>query len=222
MISREGVQLLDYQLFRNVALFIFSTLTLIPAEINLIDVFPSKKKVTLCIRILSGQLTFAMFNIGVQMIPITLFVIVFNTNTFWISLLGLLVNGEPIVRVEILGMFVCFSLVAMLGITSGKSEEAKVDSHANYPFGILVGLLAACIFAITSITTRRLKELPPSALTFYHSLTGITVMSIILLAEWYNSGELRLANYTQRQFSLMCGASFFDMMATYSMTVAFQ
>ena len=221
MISREGVRLLDYQLFRNIALFIFSTATLLSAGINLIDVFPSTKKVTLCIRMLAGQVTFAMFNIGVAMIPITLFVIVFNTNTFWISLLGLLVNGEPIVKVELLGMIVCFSLVAILGITSGKSEEAQINSNANYPFGILVGLLAALIFAITSITTRRLKEIPTSALTFYHSLMGITVMTIILLTEWNYTSELHLATYTQRQILLMCGASFFDMMATYSMTVAF-
>ena len=198
VISREGVHLLDYQLFRNIALLIFSIATLLPAQINLIDVFPCNKKVTLAIRILAGQVTFAMFNIGVQMIPISLFVIIFNTNTFWISLLGLLVNREPIVRVELIGMVICFSRVAMLGLTSGNTETDEADSHSNCPFGILIGLLAALIFSISSITTRRLKEVPTSAVTFYHSLTGFTVMTIYLLIEWSMKGELRFASYTKR------------------------
>ena len=57
------------------------------------------------------------------MMPITLFTIIFNTNPFWISILGLLINREPIFKVELAGMVICFILVAYMGLTSIKKDE---------------------------------------------------------------------------------------------------
>ena len=98
------------------ALLLFSIAKIIPNRINVVDEFPNTKKFSLVMRILCGQLTFAFVNVGVQTIPISLFRIIFNTSTFWTSILGLLVNGEPIVAVEVTGMVLCFGLVVFLGI----------------------------------------------------------------------------------------------------------
>ena len=198
IVSREGVSLLDYQLLRNVGLLLFSIITLIPKRVNLLDEFPATKKLTLFIRILAGQLTFIFLNLSVMVIPISMFMIIFQTNAFWTSIMGLLVNEEPIYIVEATGMVLCFCVVCFLSFNSSKEEAdgEATETHSEL-CSILLAIGASLLFAIGSITTRRLKEVHSSAVTFYHSLTGATIMLIYLIIEGWMIG-CRMASYTRR------------------------
>jgi len=51
------------------------------------------------------------------MLPLTLAVVVFQTNPFWISILGICFLQEKIMIVEIIGTFLCFGGVVMVTLT---------------------------------------------------------------------------------------------------------
>ena len=61
--------------------------------------------------------------------------------------------------------------------------------------GILLAICASLLFAVGSITTRRLKEVHSSAVTFYHSLTGASIVLIYLVIESWMVG-CRMTTYT--------------------------
>ena len=125
-----------------------------------------------------------------------MFMIIFQTNTFWTSILGLLVNREPIFFVEAVGMVLCFAVVVFLSLSAQKGEgEETIMTSACELRGILLAIGASLLFAIGSITTRRLKEVHSSAVTFYHSLAGASIMLIYLVIEGWMVG-CRMTTYT--------------------------
>ena len=68
----------------------------------------------LTFRALLGWLITFLINACLSMIPFTLLVILFQTSPFWTSMMGYAFNGEPLYKVEIIGMLLCFGCVVAI------------------------------------------------------------------------------------------------------------
>ena len=94
-------------------------------------------KWTLITRSFFGQLTFFLFNFCLNLIPLTFQLIIFQTQTFWASILAYCAFSEKMIPLEIIAMFVCFSATITITVTGTKNattdEEGDVDvSQTNY------------------------------------------------------------------------------------------
>ena len=89
--------------------------------------------------------------------------------------------------------------------------------------GLCLALLVAFFGSITSVLNRTLKEIPASLIMFYHSLSGVIVMIIVILIEAALSSEntIRMFTYTRYQFMILIVATVFNAITVYTHTKAF-
>ena len=146
---------------RNASILILSMIWLYFAKINPFSGFPWHKRYTVLTRSAIGQLSFLVFNASLKLVPMTIHIILFQTNTFWISILAYFVNSEPILPIEIIGMLICFLAVVSITLSSGTEEQAMAgDPYESYrSLGYVLVLAGAWIFATTNVLNRVLKEL---------------------------------------------------------------
>ena len=112
--QQDGVSLADAQLWRNIVLFILSSISVASQGINPIKEFPSAHKLALLIRLIAGQSVFYLYFIAVRNAPLTLITTIARTDAFWILIMGLLINGEKIILIEAIGIVVCFATIAAM------------------------------------------------------------------------------------------------------------
>ena len=75
-------------------------------------------------------MAFFFLTLSMLLIPITVVLILFNTGSFWTSIIAYFTFGEPIYAIEIIAMIISFaSLVTMTlcGAKYNKLEEATTD-----------------------------------------------------------------------------------------------
>ena len=122
--SERGVDLLEYTFFRNLMILIMSIGLLYAQSRNPIDagfaMTESKKKILL-MRAFLGYVITLLINMCLTMIPFSLLVILFQTSPFWTSILSYYYNGEPLYKMELAGMLMCF--LAVVIITTSENEE---------------------------------------------------------------------------------------------------
>ena len=115
---------MEYTWFRNATIL---TLVLVVLYLQARDpvqagrVMRPKEKKILLIRAVLGYLVTLLINACLTMIPFSLLVILFQTSPFWTSVLSYFINGEPIYRIEILGMVLCF--IAVIIITMSEEDD---------------------------------------------------------------------------------------------------
>ena len=63
---------------------------------------------------ITGQLNFLGLNIAASLAPISLVYVFFQTNPFWTSMIAFFALGEPLFKLELLAMFICFSSVIVI------------------------------------------------------------------------------------------------------------
>ena len=78
-------------------------------------------------RSLAGQTNFFIINVCVQLLPLSLLVILFQTNPFWITILSFVFNNEPIIPREIIGMVICFLGVVIISLNNQKVDQEEVE-----------------------------------------------------------------------------------------------
>ena len=78
MAAEQGAQVIDFQVFRNLSILLFSVIELSCTKQNPFTEFPwSDKKHTLLWRCITGQLAFFLFNFCLSLIPLTYQLIIF-------------------------------------------------------------------------------------------------------------------------------------------------
>jgi len=127
-----------------------------------------------------GQLGFLFFNVGLMYAPVSLCFIIFNTNPFIISLLGLILNGEPIYRPEIIGMILCFCGLILVS-WSNLNKQSQGTNSGETIIGILFALASATFFSISCVINRKIKSVNFLVNTTLHSIVGITLSFSIRL-----------------------------------------
>jgi len=81
-------------------------------------------RVPLAIRSVCGQTAFLLTILSMKLLPLSTIYVIFNLNAFFASFFSFLINKEPILKVEIFSMLVCFTAVYMLAQI--KQEEEQV------------------------------------------------------------------------------------------------
>ena len=242
--ERHVASLLEYTLFRNLMIMGISLILVMCQGRNPItaglEMEGWEKKLLLFRAILGWLITFAI-NACLTMIPFTLLVILFQTSPFWTSIMGYKYNNEPLYKVEIIGMILCF--IAVVAITLDEKEEGdqimstqtgKTDtwdlekivskeSNLIKMGGIALILIASVMSSGIAVLNRSLKQTPYSIVLFYHSFFGM-LATLTILAVWCLSTDrpvyfLALARY---DFMLLVGAAFLDAIGVLAQTVAFQ
>lgn len=83
-------------------------------------------------------------------------------------------------------MFLCFG--GILLVTLSKDSEDVSDGTdekewSSYDIGVILASLAALIFAIAAVTTRRLRDLHFSVMQFYLTFTSLLFGAVWILFE---------------------------------------
>ena len=161
--------------------------------------------------------------------------ILFQTGTFWTSILAFIVFAEPLIPLEVVAMIVCFAcMVTMTLVGSNNASEADddtalvVDDEAAYSKNNLIlgyGLIfiTSWIYASNCILNRALKNVHHAILMFWHAIIGLTIASVAVLIEAAVVGDgIRIFHYDSSIYLLLLGAALFDTITVNSVTIAFQ
>lgn len=121
------------------------------------------------------------------MAPISLVIVVTQTNPFFISIFSYFMLREPIVGFEIIGMVVCFSAVVAIATQQiyreQEAEDEMLKQVSDEPetkgeptlLGLTIALVSAVVAALCAVLNRALKEIPTPIILFYHSIGGLTL-----------------------------------------------
>ena len=77
------------------------------------------------IRSLGGQFTFGLMNFAFALIALGTVSVILNTNAFWIAILGCLINKERVSALEVIGMFLAFTGVLIIGYSKKQSSDEE-------------------------------------------------------------------------------------------------
>ena len=115
--AAEGARVLDYELLKGISVVCCAYIQCRCQKSSPISSFPwSDLKWTLFWRSFSGMLTFFTFNFSLSLMPLTFQIIIFQTGTFWISIISYLAFGEKIAPVEIIAMVICFANMVTVSV----------------------------------------------------------------------------------------------------------
>lgn len=222
-IQQDGVSVVEFTLFRNLFNFTAACILTCAYRINPVTEFPPNLKGLMLSRALLGQLCFASFQFCLLLLPLSLQMILFQTSPFWAGILGWFINGEKIMRLDYIGMIICFG--GVLAITFSKHSETTDtdeidDGSSTRLYGIALAFAIAWFFAGCGVLNRSLKNLHFSMVLFYHAATGIVLaVTFILLEHWITGNPFRI--YTARQYGMILACCVFDFLTVNSQTIAF-
>lgn len=116
-VAKQGVSVIEFSFFRNAWIAVVALIQACYKKLNPYKGFPKSLVKDLMVRSIVGQITFALLNISLTLLPISTALIIIQTNPFWISILACLMLRERIRLIEIVGIFVCFGGVTMVALS---------------------------------------------------------------------------------------------------------
>ena len=190
VIGSQGFHPGDFNMIRNILSMCIAFIWCVYSGNSIKKMFPWDKKGALVTRTLTGQANFVLLNMAAPLAPLALIMVFWQTNPFWISIVAFCLLKEPLVRLEIIGMFICFGAVVMIVLQQKKEKDvvegdeaggAIGDSLENKKLlGLMFGLFAGVVMAFCAVSTRYLKETPTPVLMVYHTIGGLTLTLIYL------------------------------------------
>ena len=114
IIAKEGFNVIEFTFFRCISALLVSSVWNAIVKVNPFGLFPWERKGTLALRSVMGHLSFTLINLAVPLAPLTLIMVVFQTNPFWITLIAFCILREPIVHFEFIGILLCFGAVILI------------------------------------------------------------------------------------------------------------
>lgn len=237
-LSEEGVDVIDFNFFRNFTIFVLATLAITVAKHNPVTEFPSEHKCRLCALIICGLLAVILFYAAVSMAPLTIVNTIIKLDSFIVLILGYLINREALIPIEVIGLLIVFSAIACMTfseqispttVTEEETSDVTVDtadeSSNMRTVGIILAVVVAFFGGTMPILTRKLKDVPATLMMFYLGLVGSVLIGVYLAVEAIRSEEgfsgIRLTTYTGKQFLLIFISTCFSAIATTSYTIAY-
>ena len=169
--------------------------------------------------------------------PLTFQMIIFQTGTFWISIIAFFAFNEKIIPVEIIAMLICFAGMVTVTVSGSKNananetEGATDESAANYSssqliLGYSLIVVASWGYAACATLNRALKDINSGVIMFWHGITGIIFAVTALTVEYFlndfGSGEgLHLFNMGSKVLLILLAATAFDTIGVNFATIAF-
>ena len=135
------------------------------------------------------------------------------------SVLGICFLGEKIMKVEIIGIGLCFGGVVMVTLAP---SESKVSTNSNLLiFGICLCLVMAWIHSFVQMFNRMMRDVEWYVIMFWHSTIGLCTASIIVgIMAAINGGTF--FSYTARQYGLLTLCAFLDFLGLSFSVITFQ
>ena len=157
----------------------------------------------------------------------------FQTGTFWISILAWSCFNEPIIGLELGAMFVCFGMMLTITLTSsGENEEVLADGtvqviESNYTsqqltLGYCLIFICAWTFAINCVMCRALSHINISVLMFWHGCVGLLMALLAIVGLGLAGSGFTIFSYDLQTYGFILVATLFDTLALNSQTIAFQ
>ena len=165
--------------------------------------------------------------------PMTFVMIIFTSGSFWTSILAYCAFREPILPVEIIGMVICFACmvtITLSGTANADKEDEIVEtdsdvqtfSREQLTLGYALIFLQSWIFASNCVLNRALKPIHHAIVMFWHGALGMTLATLGVFSQaLVTEGPIRFFHYDSRMYGLLLSATFFDIIAVTSMTIAF-
>lgn len=116
IVAKEGFHQADFNLYRNVLALIVAIVWCLIAKVNPFKDVPRNRIKNVFGRMFFGQANFVLMTLAAPLAPISLIMVIWQTNPFWISLFAFCLFGEKIMCVEIIGIVICFSAVAVIAV----------------------------------------------------------------------------------------------------------
>ena len=181
-LAAEGVSNLDFAVFRTlVGLFCISLYNWYK-QTKPWSILSRQHYCKMLFRSFLGIWGFILYTYIITILPLTLTTVVFQTNPFWMSLLGICFLKERVLCLEIIGMFVCFGGVLMVTLAPKEQSKLSADTKNNNMiiFGLTLCLLQSWSHSFAQMTNRILKVVPWYVTMFFISSFGLITTSIIV------------------------------------------
>ena len=114
VIAEEDFSPVDFTLMRNLLALLVSYVWCKVAQHKPFPMFPRDRKQQVLWRCVMGQASYFLIKVTVTMVPLALIMVIWNTCPFFISVIAFLFLSEPISRLEIFAMVLCFCAVVFI------------------------------------------------------------------------------------------------------------
>jgi drug/metabolite transporter (DMT)-like permease len=103
----------------------------------------------------------ALFGIlvGFRTLPLTIFILILNTNSFTTALMQAFWLKIPVPTYEIVFMCGCYLGIVVIAMNSSESETRSEGSTYNLVGGFIASLVAAVSISVSSVTIHQMREL---------------------------------------------------------------
>ena len=168
---------------------------------------------------------------AIQLLPLSMMNIVQNTQAFWTVLLGFLINNEPFLKIEMVGILACFCGVLMMALS--EEDEANFEEQNDIQiknwenFGRLVGVLVMVFVAfndgLLAVMARTMRQIHFSLLMFWFSAIGMIILVTFLVcnAAYYWTTPMLLTYDANQMYNLVLTGIFSALNLT-CLTIAYQ
>lgn len=114
IIAAEGFHPGDFNLFRNMVALTVAILWSSCSRVHPIKDLPKGKRWPVFGRMLFGQTNFVLLILAYPLAPISLIMVTWQINPFWISLMSCIFLKEKILLQEIVAICICFTAIAVI------------------------------------------------------------------------------------------------------------
>jgi drug/metabolite transporter (DMT)-like permease len=144
--------------------------------------------------------------------------IIFQTGPFWTSILGYLVNKEPILRFEYVAMTICFC--GVLAISTSKTDQQITSDYPKF-VGVVLAFLCAWLSAGAQVMNRKLKDIHFTVIGFWHAATGLAVSLLYLFGRFVVTGAMFYETHSGQTYFYMIGGCLIDLIGINAFNIAF-
>ena len=139
--------------------FLLSCFSVFYARKSGTDLFAVPRKFYGALAFRSVLSVVALFGIlvGFRTLPLTIFILIINTNTFTTALMQAFWLKIPVPTYEIFFMCGCYVGIVVIALNSSESETRSEGSSYNLVVGFVASLVAAFSISVTSVTIHEMR-----------------------------------------------------------------
>jgi drug/metabolite transporter (DMT)-like permease len=132
------------------------------------------------LRGLLGNSSYILYVYALTLLSIGLVTVLLQTSPFWACVLAYLINREPILKIDLAGMGICFVCVIVI-ISAKPQDSSESQGLASQLYGCFVCILMAWLFAGGNVVCRKIKHIHFTQIIFVQQLMLFTISSIYLV-----------------------------------------
>lgn len=120
---------------------------------------------------------------SVELVPLTIFEAVTTVFPFITGLLVWIWLGERLSLLQLVCMVFCVGGIMAIIYGKDEKEEVSKDQFSSYELGVVMCCVCSLLFALSVVSTRRLRELHFSVIQWHLAITMLIMSAIWLLIE---------------------------------------